>query len=319
VCAVFTADGRSLLWWDGRGVAIWDLAAGKVVGTIDTGAWQFTLSPDARLLAADAQGAAIGGGGEAVIRIYDVATRQELKKLTPLPELGGSLFRTCGFDATASKFFTRSDVDVQVWDTKTWKMLRRLPRKEPPANNASAHSPRGGYLTLDPPKSAFTDLLDTRTEKFIPIRADITAIARLAGGRGPGGVAMTSVADWTFSGDERMVWGADEMNGLLLGWSLPQGKLTVGRKIPDLVFAKVSPDGSRIVASLRHKEPTVLRVLDGKTLRVQATLGPMKDDVSWFALSPRWAFAAGGGECRLWDLGGPAATVAPATATAPRR
>jgi WD40 repeat protein len=302
----FTGDSSKFAWWDGKGIALWDLAQAKMVGTIQPAGWMFVMSQDGKVVATDMTAEA-----PPVIKIYDVATGKEMHQLArpagdgPKKE---SLFHTCSFDRTGAKLFTRTDVDLQVWDVKTGKMLRRIATAQPVLNNKSHQSPDGRYFTFDNGVGS-TNVFETQTETSVsiptPNKTDLGVIL----GRPQGGF-ISSVGSWSFSADGRIVFGTDQLNGVLLAWSLPQGKMINGVKVQNLTFAKVSADTSRILASYRadkgaeQKTLWIMRVLDGKNQQVLATLGPMKAHPSSYALSPdgRWAFVSSLNDTRLWDL-----------------
>jgi hypothetical protein len=296
---IFNADNASLVWWDGKSIATWDLEQEKVVAEVKDAAWQFVLSSDGKRLATDMQ-----KDGEPIIKVIDMTTQKELHQLSRPP--GGNakipVFRSNGFDRTAAKLFTRTDLDLQVWDVKTGKMLRRIER--PVANNMSFRSADGRYLTIDDAKAS-VQILDTQTEKFVPIRVSAQDIGRAIGK--PNGGIVYSYGGWNLSHDGKVLYGTDDINGVLLEYSLPQGRLINSVKIPDLVFVKVSANGARMLGYYRDKK--VLGVFDGKTRRELFKLGPFEKNVNWFDLSPdaRWAFVSNesGGGARLFDFGAP--------------
>jgi WD40 repeat protein len=309
---VFTADGSSLLWWDGKGIAVWDLAQEKVVGTIDAPGWQYNLSADGKLLAADPEE---GQKADWVVKVYDVAARKELHTLAR-PAGGGDRepgFRSCGFDAKGAKLFTRTDQDLQVWDVKTGKMLRRVKTQKPPhLGYMTAGTPDGRYLTVHD-RGATVCVLDTLKETVQDVNVPTRDIGPLIGR--PNGGFLASFGAWNFAPDGRSLLFTDQINSVYLEWSLAQGKLARGAQVPGLLFVTASPDGSRLVARYKgppgkdkgdEEERKVLRVLDRKTLKEVATLGPLSKAVGWCATSPdnRWVFGSATGDARLWDLGG---------------
>jgi WD40 repeat protein len=306
MCPAFTPNSNMLLWWDGKGIAIWDLQQQKVVGSIEPANWTFVLSPDGTKLATDMKLSDGKGKTEHVIKIYHVATRKEIHQLSR--PVGGdakkAVFRTCGFDATGTKLFTRNEADLQVWDVKTGKLLRHLARPKPPFDNGSSQSPDGRYLTIEDGQAA-VDVLDTQAETFLSIRPSINDLGVVLGK--PKGGYVSSLGSWSFSRDGKTLYGTCQLNKVLLSWSLPQGKMIGGDKIAGLLFARVSPDTTRILATYSDNRK-IVRILDGKTQGVLSTLGPLERDVSWYAISPdnRWVFASSVGDTRLWDLAGQA-------------
>jgi WD40 repeat protein len=303
MCPVFTPNSNTLLWWDGKGIALWDLQQQKVVGSIEPANWTFVLSPEGTKLATDMMLSDEKGKTEYVIKIYDIATRKELHQL--VRPAGGdgkkAVFRTCGFDATATKLFTRNEADLQVWDVKTGKLLRHLARPKPPFDNGSAQSPDGRYLTIEDGQAA-VHVLDTQAETILSIHTSKDDLGVVLGK--PKGGYVSSLGSWSFSGDGKTLYGTCQLNKVLLRWSLPHGKMIDGVKIAGLLFAKVSHDTTRILATYSDNRK-ILRVLDAKSKEVLSTLGPMERDVSWYAISPdnRWVFASSVGDTRLWDLG----------------
>jgi WD40 repeat protein len=304
MCPVFTADGASLFWWDGKSISIWDLEKEEVADRIEPSYWQFVVSQDGKKLATHRESADNKLRTEHVIKIYDVATRRELHELSRPPggDPKGGVFAACGFDRTAGKLFTRTDVDLQVWDMKTGKMLRRINTQKAPHDNMSSQSPDGRYLTMQNGQ-ANVHVLDTQSEAFVSIRTSNQDLGIVLGR--PRGGYISSLGSWSFSGDGRTLCGTEQINGAWLEWSLPQAKMTNGVRISGLVFARVSRDMSRILASYGGEEQKILRVLDRKTQRVLATLGPLDKDMAWYAISPdnRWVFGSSVGDTRLWDLG----------------
>jgi hypothetical protein len=295
----FSPDSATLLWYEGRGIAIWDLAQEKLVDTIQTYNWAFVLSPDGKKLAADR---APNLPVDRPMQVYDVATRQLIHELSRPQgrEAAKPSFNAYGFDRTGDKLYTRTDVDLQVWDMTTGKMLRHITTPRSPSNNVSVASADGSYLTVD--SLEVMNLLDLRTEKFLPIQASKQELGAVLGK--PRGGFATSLGSWSFTADGRTLLGTDQLSGMILEWSLPQGRLTGGTIVPGLMFAKVSADGSRILATYNGDDRNMLRVLDRKTKRVLATLGPLDKQVAWYAISPdnRWVFGSSVGDTRLWDL-----------------
>lgn len=311
----FSADGAALLCFGGKGIAAWDIARGEVVSHIDTNDWPFVLSPD---------GTRIANGSDRSIRLHDAKMGELLHTLEPPltnapPAPGAELpfFRANGFDERARHFFTTTPDGIQVWDVASGKMIRRIQRKDPPHNNGSVQSRDGRWLTFAFP-SGGAEVLDTRTGQFVSITAkEVFALVPRDGRR----FAMVSLGSWSFAGNSRAIYGTDQMNGLLLAWSLPDGKLRSHVEIPGMIFATVSPDGSRILARYREPDDRILRVLDGRTRRVLAELGPLKDTVAWYAISPdnRYVAATSVGDTRLWDFAPDADLERPATGPATRR
>lgn len=303
MCPVFTPDSKHLLWWDGKGIAIWDTKQEKVVGTIDQAYWTFVLSCDGTRVATDMKVVDANGQKQDVIKIYDVASRKEIQQLNRPAGGNGKdpCFRTCGFDPRAEKIFTRTEVDLQVWDVKSGKLLHHIARPNPPHNNGSAQSPDGQYLTIEDGHAA-VHILDTRAEKFISIQPSTKDFGAILGK--PNGGYVSSFGSWSFSGDGKILHGTCQLNGMLLYWSASDGKMLGGLKIPNLLFAKVSPDGTLILASYGGNDRQTVRVLDGKTKGILHTLGPMQRDACWYTISPdnRWVFVSSVGDTRLWEL-----------------
>ena len=297
----FTPDGSSLLYGGTNSIDIWNLADEKVVGTVKPAHWQYVLSPDGKTLATDMHSPP-AEGRRPIIKIYDVATRQQIHELSrPADASGGQpIFRTCGFDTTSGKLFTRTDVDVQVWDVKTGKMLRRIALQKPPYNNGSAHSPNGRYLTIESGEATVL-ILDTQTEVLRPIHVGPREVGLVMGN--PKGAFSSAVGSWSFSADERRVFGTCQQSGVFLEVTILSNEVS-GFVIPDLLFAKVSSDGSRVLIQYKNDQRR-LGVLDRQAMQVIATLGPMNGDISWYAISPdnRWVFVGGGNDSRLFDLG----------------
>ncbi len=177
-------------------------------------------------------------------------------------------FRANGFDENAKRLFTVNLQGIQAWDVKTGKIVARVPTKLPPGN-PSARSGDGRWLTFD--GNLLTQVLDTRTLRL----TDIT-LKRAQRRPGTGDYSMSSWGSWSFAGDRPTLYGADQLNGLLGGWSLPGGESLQEVRVPGLVFAKVSRNATRILCSYREPEDRVLRVLDAKTLRVIATRVPLR-------------------------------------------
>jgi WD40 repeat protein len=296
-CVTFTPDG-AVVYYDGRGIVTWDIAQRKTIATIPTKEWLFVLSPD---------GTRIANGFDASIRLYDAKSGQLLHELRPPPTdakpgPGADLpfFRLIGFGERSKQFFTANPDDLQVWDVATGKMVGRIAHDGNPRNAELHPSPDGRWLTVMY-DAGVTEILDTRTGRFSTIDTESVSRAMPRDGRR---FTMLSFAQWSFSGDGRTVYAADQMNGLLAGWSVPEGKLRSHVQIPDLVFATVSRDASRILARYREPDDDILRVLDSKTRKVIATLGPFEDPVSWYAISPdnRYVAATSGDDPRIWDL-----------------
>lgn len=312
----FTPDGASLLWYDGKGVAVWDLAQEKVVATIDTPGWQSNLSPDGRLLANDINDDGGKKKVEPVVKVFEVATQKELFELTR-PAGGGDHepgFRSCGFDAKGAKLYTRTDKDLQVWDTKTGKLLRRIKTPKPlHIGYGTVHSPDGRYFIVLENNGPSLCVFDTQKETLIDVNVPIRELGTLLGR--PKGGLICSPGSWNFSPDSKTIYFTEQMNCLYAELPIAQqAKLTRGAVVPGLLFANASPDGTRLVASFKgspgqdkgdEPERKSIRVLDRKTLKELAVLGPFQKAVSWYAISPdnRWVYGSSVGETRLWDFG----------------
>jgi hypothetical protein len=120
----FTPDASALLYYDGAGIARFDLAKGETVARIPTTRWGFTLAPDGTRIANDF--------GDSV-RIHDAATGRQLHALTappapPVPKPGDvpDFFRAAGFGEGARRVFTVGRSDVHVWDLATGTMVDRI-------------------------------------------------------------------------------------------------------------------------------------------------------------------------------------------------
>lgn len=299
----FSADSSQLFYWDGASIAVWNIPDKKITTHLSPAAWMYVKSADSTLVATDLP--------EDRIAVYNVATGQLVREIKRIgaankPKVGEAFFRSCGFDEKNQKFFTRDETSIKVWDVKSGKMLRELNRKRPPFNNMPSQSPDGRYLAIEGTSGAAScELLDTRTESWLPITD--TGLGKLIGK--PHGGFMSSVGSWSFSRDDKMLFGIDELNHVLVAWSLPTGKMVDGVVIEGAIFGRVSPDASRMVyvrgnGSRNEKD---LYIWDLRKKAIATTIGPLPERPSWYDMSPdnRWACACVEGGLKLWDLGAP--------------
>jgi hypothetical protein len=139
----FTPDGTAVLYYDGNGIATWDIAQRKTISSIPTEDRRFMLSHDGTRIANEAKQS---------IRLHDAKSGKLLHELPAPPTdrhppKGGSglLFRALGFGEESRRFFSANPDDVQVWDVATGKMLGRIaPNKGKPGNAPPVHNRTAG-------------------------------------------------------------------------------------------------------------------------------------------------------------------------------
>jgi RNA polymerase sigma factor (sigma-70 family) len=132
--AGFGKDGRTLLTAGRDGtVRFWERGSGREVRRITTrivnGVWRAALSPNGKLLATT-------GCTETAIRLWDVTTGQELRRI----EGHQSVVAEVAFSPDGKLLASRScggvtdkDASIRLWDVGTGKELRRLTEPRPPA------------------------------------------------------------------------------------------------------------------------------------------------------------------------------------------
>jgi RNA polymerase sigma factor (sigma-70 family) len=164
-CVLFTPDGKRLvtLGWD-KTIRLWDVDSGAEIRRWATlGGWKVALSPDGKMLAGFSDTAAVY-----TINLWDLATGEKIRELPHEGQLDGmtalafspdgrtlvsggdrvlrrfdvttgkqqELFGT-GHGQTHAMAFTpdgktlavASHDDATLWDTATWKEIRKIPEK----------------------------------------------------------------------------------------------------------------------------------------------------------------------------------------------
>jgi WD40 repeat protein len=297
--SIFTPDGALLLYAGNNHINVWNLAEEKQTGTIASARPQLAVSPDGKKLAFEAMPTP-GNNSDPVIKIVDLAGLQELHQLSRPPgeTTNLPLFRVCEFDGKSSKLFTRTNVDVQVWDAQTGALLRRITPDKPHPNTLATYSLNSQKIVVT--YMFFSSVIDTETEVATRINVELRDLERFLGRR----PNSWSLGSWTLTADGQTLFGIEAVNGLLLEWSLPEAKLISGIIIPDLVSVKVSPDGTRVLAESKSARNTV-HVLDRSTMQIIATLQAPGDRILHCSISPdnRWLFLSGAEENRLYDFG----------------
>ncbi len=76
--AEFIADGRVLLYFDGKGITSWDVAAQKPLSIIPADHWSFVVSADGTLVAGNRD-------DFSAVALYDAATGRQLHELQAPP------------------------------------------------------------------------------------------------------------------------------------------------------------------------------------------------------------------------------------------
>jgi hypothetical protein len=167
-------------------VQVWEAATGRPIMQ-GPGTYQFSFSPDGRLLAT--RNDAFGD----FVLVYDVQTGQRVHGL-PLPDfdqLSGILFTSDGLAVITGGNQIRGG--VWIWDVETGELLNSLDDSDAP--DAFALSPQGQWLLSTGSTSYWTRIWDTTTweplgsfEAFyaantISMTGDGAVLARLSGGR----------------------------------------------------------------------------------------------------------------------------------------
>jgi RNA polymerase sigma factor (sigma-70 family) len=141
--ACFSPDGKLLVIGPRQSepLGIWDVPTGKQLHSLDAQASVSSFSPDGKLLAVAS--ADKGGGGQSVLRLYDVATGNEVRQM-PLPGKGFHWWLTYSPDG---KIIVPVDTEgIYLLDSSTGKELRRLGGPRIGRQRAVYFSPDGRLL-----------------------------------------------------------------------------------------------------------------------------------------------------------------------------
>jgi RNA polymerase sigma factor (sigma-70 family) len=143
-------DGKTLAY-PANGITLWDLAAGRELGTLPGHHWSFAFSPDSKILA--------GGSDTNALNLWDVAGRRLLRRVEIDKQKEGLEWAT--FDhicfapdgkvmATGGREYngSTSSTVIRLWDPATGRELRRHIYKEEELFTAGsvAFSPDGTML-----------------------------------------------------------------------------------------------------------------------------------------------------------------------------
>ncbi|HZU35227.1 MAG TPA: WD40 repeat domain-containing protein [Gemmataceae bacterium] len=120
-------------------LAIWDVAAGKIVQSLDAHAVGFAFSPDNKLIAVTSQ-----AGGVPNLRVYEVATGKEVLH-TPLPNQAGtpSSYSWVTWSPDGKTILPADYRGSYLIDRRTGKQVRRLQGPGLPGQRELYFSPDG--------------------------------------------------------------------------------------------------------------------------------------------------------------------------------
>jgi WD40 repeat protein len=305
---------------------VYDMPSGRQLFTLtgDTGfVTQVVFSPDGRRLAT--------GSLDKTVRIWDVATGQELLRLNP-----GDVEPDLAFSPDGQRLATIADELVTLWDANTGARLLTLPNPGKPFG--LAFSPEGRRLVVvmsgmlqewdvtpegpgelavvpNPPLADFNNSPDGSrfatlttngfltayeaatlqplwaTRAFTGVYAWTGMYCGTADYCGPGLTSLGNLVSFS-AGNSRLMAGD---NTAFSVWDLPsQQPLRVAPGA--LVVEALSPDGQRLAYAAGYPPATVISVWDATTQK-QQTLAKILDCVYSMEFSPDGSrlVAAGGG------------------------
>jgi WD40 repeat protein len=302
---LFSPDGKTVVTWaDGFSVRFWETASGRRLGQIECEEALFgslAWSPDGRLLASAGTSRNRGEpDGPGAVRLWDVATRKEVRALAWPDEAraGQVAFTPDGKQVVA----TASDSSVRFWDVATGAEALRF-QFGGGALRALALAPGGKLLAVAGDNHA------TRGDRTV-------YLWEWASNKPPRKVPAPErgVTALAFAPDGKtLAAGSDDRHGVYL-WDVASGRLLWRLSEPDggnlvrgLAF---TPDGKALAATAYSYKPhhfvggiTLYDLATGEPRRRLVSDGESPEGVA-VSRDGKWIAARTGSGARVWELPG---------------